>query len=166
MPLIYKATNKINLKCYIGKTIKTLAQRKGDHVYEAKHKKTNFVFHKALMKYGIDNFDWEIIKECKSVNEMDKSEIDLIDKYDSFYGNGHGYNMIKDGSSGMRGKKWSAVMREKRKGYKHSPEAIEKIRQASIRQYKDKPNFTMKDRTHTEETKRLMRESALERYRN
>ena len=161
--IIYKATNKINSKCYIGKTIKTLAQRKGDHIYEARHRRTNFVFHKAIMKYGVDNFDWKIIKECESVKEMDKLEVDLIDKYNSFYGSGNGYNMIKDGSSGMRGKKWSTAMREKRKGYKHSPEAIEKIRQASIRQYNDKPNFTMKGKHHTEETKKLMRESALKR---
>lgn len=163
--IIYKVTNKINLKCYIGKTIKTLAQRKAAHCYEAKHKRTNFVFHKAIIKYGIDNFKWETIKKCKSVKEMDLLEEKLINKLNSFWGNGHGYNMVKDGSSGMRGKKWSKVMREKRAKYKHSPEAIEKIREASIRQYKDKPNFTMKGRTHTEETKQLMRESWLKRKR-
>jgi len=158
--IIYKATNKINSKCYIGKTIKTLAQRKGGHVYEAKNNINDFVFHKAIMKYGINNFEWETIKECKSIKEMDTFEEYFINKFDSFYGNGFGYNMIKNGSSGMRGKKWSAVMREKREGYKHSPKTIEKIRQSSLRQYKDKPNFTMTGRKHTEETKKLQREKS------
>ena len=161
--IIYKAINKINSKCYIGKSIKTLAQRKAAHVYESKHKRNDFVFHKAIKKYGIENFEWEVVKKCKSVEEMDTFEEYFINKFDSFYGNGIGYNMIKDGSSGMRGKTWSKTMREKRSKYRHSPEAIEKIRQASIKQYKDKPNFTMKGRKHTEETKKRMRESALKR---
>ena len=56
--IIYKATNKINSKCYVGKTIKTLAQRKAAHVYEAKNNRNDFVFYKVK----------NIVKWCKENN--------------------------------------------------------------------------------------------------
>ena len=104
--IIYKVVNKINGKCYIGKTIKSLSKRKIKHIYDS-NRKSDFVFHKAIRKYGEENFEWKIIKTCNSVDEMDKSEIEYINKFDSFYGNGNGYNMTKDNSSGMRGRNHS-----------------------------------------------------------
>lgn len=42
--IIYKATNKINGKCYIGQTIRNIKKRINDHYT----KKVNFAFHNAL----------------------------------------------------------------------------------------------------------------------
>ena len=59
--LIYKATNIINNKSYIGLTTRTLQERKLEHL---RHTKTeNTYFHRAINEYGKDNFLWEIIDE-------------------------------------------------------------------------------------------------------
>jgi group I intron endonuclease len=58
--IIYKVTNLTNGKVYIGQTVRTLHQRKNSHIRDLK-KNMDIVFHHALRKYGIDNFNWEII---------------------------------------------------------------------------------------------------------
>jgi len=162
--IIYKAVNKINNKCYIGKTIHSLPSRKTKHIYAAKNKIDDFIFHKAIRKHGKEKFKWKTIKECKSLKEMDSLEIYYINKYNSFYGNYCGYNMIVDGSSGMRGKTQTEEHKIARRKYKHTPEAIEKIRQASIFMHKNNPGFCkgMLGKTHTEKTKEKMSFSAKE----
>lgn len=160
MGIIYKVTNNINGKCYIGKTISSLPRRKSQHMYEAKNERDNFVFRKAIRKYGRENFEWEIIERFNSREEMDKSEVKYIELYDSFYGTGKGYNMTKNGSSGMRGKKHSEETKEKLRSYRHTPEAKEKIRLATIERETWLNNgFTMKGRKHSEETKRRISET-------
>ena len=76
--VIYKATNKINKKVYIGQS-KNLEQRKKEHFYDTKYGKT--AFHKALKKYGFDNFDWEIIAECITREEANILEKKFILEY-------------------------------------------------------------------------------------
>lgn len=62
--IIYQATNKINGKYYVGKTTTTLKIRKRKHETSAKNKnEKNHYFHRALIKYGFDNFKWEILEE-------------------------------------------------------------------------------------------------------
>ena len=73
--IIYKATNKINGKVYIGQTINSLEHRKSGHERDAHCKKKSTVyFHNALLKYGFENFNWEVIKECASQKELDYYE--------------------------------------------------------------------------------------------
>ena len=72
--VIYRATNLINGKCYIGKTICKLTKRKREHIYSSRHlkekkecldiKNDDVYFHRAINKYDIENFKWEIIFEC------------------------------------------------------------------------------------------------------
>ena len=53
--IIYKATNLVNGKIYIGQTINTLEYRKNQHFREARcEKRKNIYFHNALNKYGED----------------------------------------------------------------------------------------------------------------
>jgi len=61
--IIYKATNKINGKCYIGQTVKTLARRKCDHLCRLRKGDRDHKFYLALRKYGQENFEWETLQE-------------------------------------------------------------------------------------------------------
>ena len=71
---IYKATNKINGKCYIGFTSNWEKRWQG-HKVSAFKKNSSHPIHKALRKYGPDNFDWQVIYQsldrvhCLSVME-------------------------------------------------------------------------------------------------
>ena len=60
--IIYKVTNKINNKIYIGKTCTTLEKRKSEHYREARYCEKWDIkdnkFHKALLKYKYEDFIW------------------------------------------------------------------------------------------------------------
>ena len=60
--VIYKVTNSINGKVYVGKTY-NFEKRKREHIYDIED---NLPFHRALKKYGIYNFVWEIIDTAES----------------------------------------------------------------------------------------------------
>lgn len=61
--IIYCYTNKINGKKYIGQTIRE-PERKMAHKHAALKTKSNMIFHKAIRKYGWENFDYEVLIEC------------------------------------------------------------------------------------------------------
>ena len=96
--IIYKVTNKINNRCYIGQTIKTLKKRKQKHLCS---KSDNNYFHNALKKYGSKNFNWEIIDNCISKNELDEMEFHYIRQYNTLKPNG--YNLTLGGAKGTYG---------------------------------------------------------------
>jgi len=61
--VIYKATNKINGKSYIGFTI-DFQRRKIEHLKTSLNKNSPYYkdyFYSALRKYSSQNFDWEIL---------------------------------------------------------------------------------------------------------
>lgn len=63
---IYKITNKINGNSYIGQSI-DIENRWYKHEWASKSSKSreyNYSIHKAMRKYGIENFSFEIIEEC------------------------------------------------------------------------------------------------------
>jgi hypothetical protein len=92
--IIYKATNKINSKCYIGQTIQKFNNRKAQHKCYAKDKDRKYAFYCAIRKYGWDSFDWEIIYEgnCSDsyLDEMEKFYIWLFDSFKNGYNNEEG----------------------------------------------------------------------------
>ena len=76
MGLIYKATNIINGKYYIGLTNRKLKTRISEHVLDSINEKSKLkfsIFHLALKKYGIENFKWEILEEC-NLEELESFE--------------------------------------------------------------------------------------------
>lgn len=110
---VYKITNKINKKVYIGVTNRSFDKRycyRGigiERVYKFhKQRKINgFSYNKHLLrsieKYGFDAF--EIVKEYDlafSEEELKNKEIDYINKYDSFH-NGYNQTLGGDGTSGF-----------------------------------------------------------------
>ena len=54
--VIYKATNNISNKVYIGQTQLSLEKRKARHAWDAKNKNNKFYFYNAINKYGEENF--------------------------------------------------------------------------------------------------------------
>lgn len=91
---IYKATNKLNNKSYIGKTTQ-FRERVWQHMrcYE----KEDCTFHQAIQEYGVDNFEWEILQTTESEKEADASEKKYIEEYNTYR---DGYNMNKGGVGG------------------------------------------------------------------
>jgi group I intron endonuclease len=139
---IYKCTNNINGKVYIGYTHKSLEKRIIEHKSSSKNG-SYYLLHKALQKYGLDNFSWEIIFESKNKKYvLEEMESFFINEYKSFFETGHGYNMTHGGQGGMTDKKHSEETKEKLKiarskrtiepmlGKKHSDEAKEKMKLA------------------------------------
>ena len=90
---IYKITNKVNGKCYIGQSInikKRLSQHKSQ-TYRNIH--INKILYQAIKKYGIENFTFDIIEKCET-NSLDDREKYWIEYYDSY---NNGYNGTKGG---------------------------------------------------------------------
>lgn len=76
---IYKSTNKINNKFYIGRCKGPIENREYNHWWYATNKSTNTPFPNALRKYGRNNFMWEIIEETDENNNGER-DIYWIDK--------------------------------------------------------------------------------------
>jgi group I intron endonuclease len=81
---IYKITNLINNKVYIGKSI-NLQRRLKEHKSAPND---NMAIHKAIKKYGVENFLFEILEECFE-EQLDEKECYWIDYYNSYLGNGY-----------------------------------------------------------------------------
>ena len=160
--IIYKVTNIVNGKVYIGQTTRSLEERKYEHMYATKTNKyeklTRDYFHKALDKYGENNFIWEILEYCDSKENLDLAEEWYIRYYKSYVGfdNSIGYNLTI-GGNGNSGVIFSEEHRKKisesKKGIKLSTDTIEKIKNNA----KINPNFGMRGKKCSEETKNKLR---------
>lgn len=58
------------------------------------------MFHNALLKYGYENFDWEVLKECSSQEELDYYEDFYIKEFDTL-NKDKGYNLKSGGKIGV-----------------------------------------------------------------
>lgn len=91
---IYKITNTLNNKCYIGQSI-DIKIRWIQHIYEGKRNNPQGKLYSAIFKEGIENFSFEVIEECpldeKILNEKERY---WIEYYNSF---NKGYNSTKGG---------------------------------------------------------------------
>lgn len=91
---IYRITNKINNKCYIGQTRHSIKRRFGDHVRGCKN---NSLIHQAIKKYKKENFEVEQLIECNNLEELDEKEKYFIQVFNSVAPNG--YNLEYGGNS-------------------------------------------------------------------
>lgn len=95
--IIYKITNRINGKVYIGQTIYTLEHRWKQHLKNARNGvKTHF--YSAIRKYGEENFEPEIICSADTKEELNLLETHYIQEYNSI---DVGYNMIDGGNNNV-----------------------------------------------------------------
>lgn len=86
---IYITTNLINDRKYIG-------QHKCE-IFDINYKGSGKILKQAFIKYGIDNFKCEILKECDSKKELDESERYFIEYYDAVNSDEF-YNLVPGGN--------------------------------------------------------------------
>lgn len=160
--LIYKITNNLNGKYYIG-AHKTNNKDDG-------YMGSGNLIKKAIEKYGSENFTKEILVECNSVEEMFNTERELVEL------NKNSYNLKCGGHGGwdhIKGTK--QILSEARiighkkksnalKGRKPSNNSIDALKQAH-KEGKIKYD-TFRGKKHTEETKKKVSDKAKERLSN
>lgn len=134
---IYITENRINGKRYIG-------QKKSNKFLGTKYLGSGSLLHKAIIKYGKDNFTVSMLCECNSKEELDLKEIYYIKLYnaqndDSFY------NLAPGGESGVGGPKF--------KGHKHTLESRKKISESLLGE-----NNPFYGQHHTKETREHLKE--------
>lgn len=95
---IYKITNNVNGKVYIGQTIQTIKERFYQHcATKCSDSVLNMAIHKAIKKYGKSNFTIEVIEEVDkdSLNDREKFWIEYYNSYNN------GYNSTRGGQDGF-----------------------------------------------------------------
>ncbi len=152
--IIYKTTNQVNGKIYIGQ----------DKYNNPNYLGSGKILHSAFQKYGIENFKKEIIETCESVELLNEREIYWIRFYDSTDRN-IGYNIALGGQGGDTisnhpnkdeiGKRHSNWMKENNptRGRKKREEEIQKFKDSYIGKYlgENNPNFGSKREDSTKE---------------
>lgn len=113
--IIYKITNKITGKVYIGQTTQLLAGRIHNYKMEYKWEKNPRPIICSMRKHGFENFTFEIIDSADTKEELDKLERYYITQYKSLVTQ-NGYN-VELGGNGIG---------------KHSPETKRKIGAAQL----------------------------------
>lgn len=102
MGQIYLITNKINNQKYVGLTTTSVAARWREHVDEAwEGNPSHSLLHKAILKYGADNFELSVLEECDS-SLLNKKEQYYIKLYETYYTLGKGYNLTYGGEGTIR----------------------------------------------------------------
>ncbi len=119
--IIYKATNRINGKIYIGQSQHSLQDRIKGHFRLSRYKEGG-VFQKAIREYGENNFRWQVICLCPNINSLDEREQYYIAFYDSM---NTGYNNTSGG-----------------KNYKTSKKTKERLKQSNLNRIKMKKDKT------------------------
>ena len=91
---IYKTTNKLNNKIYIGKRMHS--------TFDNSYYGSGRYFQKALNKYGKDNFSREVLEWCDTEDRLNEREIYWIKKFDA-QNKTIGYNIASGGQGGNGG---------------------------------------------------------------
>lgn len=96
MGYIYKITNNINDKVYIGKTTFSIERRWKEHQKAAYSSLIDYPLYRAMRKYGLEHF---IIEQIEEVDDkiIDEREQYWIQYYESYISTGKGYNATLGG---------------------------------------------------------------------
>lgn len=102
MGYIYKITNLVNGKIYVGKTCFSIYQRLKDHFYEAgNNMKGCSYLNNAIRQYGEENFIVEPLEECEE-DSLNEREIFWIKELNSHVSCGNGYNISWGGEGTLK----------------------------------------------------------------
>lgn len=94
---VYKLTNLVNGRVYVGQTRQELWKRRRSHIDRAKKlNEWKSPLHNDILEYGFRNFVIEQLEECKTQEEADEAEIRWIKQLNT--STPHGYN-IQDGGT-------------------------------------------------------------------
>lgn len=107
---LYKITNSINSKVYIGQAT-NVSKRWSDHRRAAENNRPVQPIHYAMIKYGLNNFVFDNIASCRSQDDANWLETELVSQYDSFISNDKGYNATLGGMTAPKSEEWKAHMR-------------------------------------------------------
>ena len=145
--IIYKHTNTISGKSYIGKTIHGLNVRWKSHISTAKNKSYNSHFHNAIRKYGVETWEHEIlfVSFLKDDDYLYEIEEELIQQYNTVK---NGYNILFGGSGTGSGENNPFY------GRTHSEETKQRMRDS-----KKGENHPMYGKSLPEKTKRKLSDS-------
>lgn len=86
---IYKITNLVNNKVYIGQSARGVRERFTRHINDAMSDRLDTHFARAIRKYGPENFVVEVIDTADTQDELNQKEQYWIREHDSIR---HGYN--------------------------------------------------------------------------
>jgi len=171
---IYKATNTLNGKSYIGQTKSSLNKRISEHTQDAKHGRDHCRrFCDALRKYGFENFKWTVICECESQEEANKQEMLYIqalpirERYnimEEIHGVYKRTDKTREKSSRTQKQRWLEGKNKGNSGHTATLETRKKIGVRSAEKFKDKKYLERETlrlskfwgRKHSEETKQKM----------
>ena len=97
---IYKITNKLNNKCYIGKSSNIEERWKYHKLRCFDEKEWNKPLYRAFRKYGVENFSFEIIEELNDYEKESNLKEQYWIQYYNCYGD-NGYNATLGGDGGI-----------------------------------------------------------------
>lgn len=120
---IYLLTNKINEKIYVGQS-KDVNQRWRHHKASVKNNRPTQIVHHAMIKYGLDNFVFEVIAGCKTQEDINWAEEYFINYYDSI---NNGYNLTNGGCVAPKTEEWKRKVSEKLMGHEVTQETRDKV---------------------------------------
>ena len=174
--IIYGWYCTVTDKWYIGQTIKE-EKRFKDHIRLSLNN-DNTHFHRALRKYGLENFVYCVLEENVLRENLNMREMDWIEYYDSLY---DGYNMSAGGGQTIFSEEFKRKISESRKGQflgekhpfygkHHSEEVKKKMSESRKGQHscwkgkhlpketREKISNALKGQNKSEETKRKLSE--------
>lgn len=157
---IYKLTNKINGKCYIGQSINNPIFERWNR-YKLLNCKGQPKLYNALKKYGSDNFIYEIIEIG-----LDKTNLDFLEDMYEILNDSikNGYNIRRGGANGKHSEETKRKLSESHIGHKPSYETRLKMSNSHTgRKLSEETKIKMSKRqtgfTHSEESKIKMSEN-------
>lgn len=103
MGAIYCYTNLINQKKYIGQSVDPNQRFKAHKsaVHNEASTEYDAPLHRAMRKYGYENFSYEILQETNDIDLLNELEIFYISHYNTQIPNG--YNVLAGGRNAKRG---------------------------------------------------------------
>ncbi len=126
--IIYRITNQLDGKPYVGQTVRTIEERFQEHA------KADSYIGRAICAHGVENFSCEVIEECDNREQLNEREIFWIAELNSKHPNG--YNLT-DGGEGTAGVERTPETRAKISAAKKNPSAETRAKMSAV--HKGKP---------------------------
>lgn len=180
MGYIYKITNTVNNKVYIGQTVRTIAERYEEHLWCARNHENRYLYD-AMNHYGLDKFEINLIVEApnEQLNDLERFYINKFKSANPLFG----YNMTNGGSGvggklpeeiekrraaniskALKGRPQSKILVEKRtaklRGQKRTAEQCQRFSEAQKKRFQNSSGTRLGAKT-SEETKQKLREANL-----